>query len=305
MRYTSVNSQSGKKTGDDTVNIRVKHFCTVLAALAVAVVWGAEAAAPAGRPAAPGGDRRSAMREQMEKINNQLKEKFPAEYAEIEKMRESDRMGAMRKTMELAGKAGIEMPWGRGRMMRGEHGDAQMGAWSAFFASLKEKAPAEFAAVEQKMAADPRGAMGDLKALAEKHGLKMPEGPLPRMAAPVQLNRNRNRVMVERANRILEQSRPEEYAKLELLRETDDDAARAYFRKLVKEEGLTARQLLAEPIRPVQSVSYSDKDIEEQYPASVSGNRPWGGFGGFGGRGGFGGFGGRGGFGGPGFGGRR
>ena len=156
------------------------------------------------------------------------------------------------------------------------------------------------------MAADPRSAMAELKALAEKHGLTMPEGPLPRMNAPVQLNRNRNRIMVERANRILEDSRPEEYAKLEMLRETDDDAARAYFRQLVKEEGLTARQLLAEPIRPVQSVSYSDKDIEEQYPTSVSGNRPWGGFGGRGGFGGpWGGFGGRGGFGGPGFGGRR
>ena len=306
MRYTSVNSQSGKKTGDDTVNIRVKQFWSVLAALAVTVVCGAEPAAPAERPAAPGGDRRSAMREQMEKINNQLKEKFPAEYAEIEKMREVDRMGAMRKTMELAGKAGIEMPWGRGRMMRGPRGEAQMGAWAAFFASLKEKAPAEFAAIEKKMTADPRSAMAELKALAEKHGLTMPEGPLPRMNAPVQLNRNRNRIMVERANRILEDTRPEEYAKLEMLRETDDDAARAYFRQLVKEEGLTARQLLAEPIRPVQSVSYSDKDIEEQYPTSVSGNRPWGGFGGRGGFGGpWGGFGGRGGFGGPGFGGRR
>ena len=275
---------------------------------AAAVLCGADAAAPAA-PAAPaegrpqlrgnGEDRRRGMREQIENINRQLKEKFPAEYAEIEKMRESDRMGAMRKTMELAGKAGIEMPWGRGRMGGRRFGqlNGAVDEWQKFFAELKGKAPAEFAAIEAKLTSDPGNAMSsELKALAEKHGLTMPQGPLPRQAGGVvSLNRNRNRIMIERANRILEEERPEDYIKLQALREVDDDAAREFFRKLAKEEGLTPQRLLAEPIRPVRSVSYSDKDIEEQYPSSMPGNRPWGGFGG---RGGFGGFGGRGGFGG-------
>ncbi|MBR2641835.1 MAG: hypothetical protein IKD46_01780 [Lentisphaeria bacterium] len=279
------------------MSVFFKHVFWAFTVLAGAAVCGAEAAGDtpsASRP--PVGDRRSAMREQMEKINQQLKEKFPAEYAEIEKMRGSDRMMAMRKTMELANKAGIEMPWGR-RGMMGRRMGQQMEVWQQFFADLKQKAPAELAEIEKKMAADPKSAMTELKALAEKHGLKMPEGPLPRMNAQVSLNRNRNRIMVERANRILAQTRPEDYAELQKLRETDIHGARELFRKLAKEEGLTPRRLMMDPVRPVQSVSYSDKDIEELNPSSSIGSRPWGGWGGRGGFGGFGGsWGGRGGF---------
>ena len=285
-----------EKVGDDSVKAFCKMFFMVLAVFAVCGAYGAESTPPAETGRRPGGDRRSAMREQMEKINQQLKEKFPAEYAEIEKMRGTDRMMAMRKTMELANKAGIEMPWGR-RGMMGRRMEPQMDVWQQFFAELKQKAPAELAEIEKKMTADPKSAMTELKALAEKHGLKMPEGPLPRMNAPVSLNRNRNRIMVERANRILAQTRPEDYAELQKLRETDIHAAREFFRKLAKEEGLTPRRLMMEPVRPVQSVSFSDKDIEELNPASSTGNRPWGGWGGRGGFGGFGGpWGGRGGF---------
>lgn len=225
---------------------------------------------------------RSGMRERFENFSRQLKEKFPAEYAEIEKLRGSDRMAAMRKTMELANKAGIEMPWGRRGMMgpRGGGGSA-LAEWPKFFAELKEKAPTEFTAIEQKIVSRPQEALKELKALAEKHGLKMPEGPLPGTGAgQPALNRNRNRFMVERANRILERSRPEEYARLQSLRETDENAAREYFRKLAKEEGLTPHRLLAEPIRPVQSVSFSDKDLEELYPAPVNQRPGWGGWGG-------------------------
>lgn len=278
------------------MSVFFKHVFWAFAVLAGAAVCGAEAGDTPSASRPPVGDRRSAMREQMEKINQQLKEKFPAEYAEIEKMRGSDRMMAMRKTMELANKAGIEMPWGR-RGMMGRRMEPQMDVWQQFFADLKQKAPAELAEIEKKMTADPKAAMTELKALAEKHGLKMPEGPLPRMNAQVSLNRNRNRIMVERANRILAQARPEDYAELQKLRETDIHAARELFRKLAKEEGLTPRRLMMDPVRPVQSVSYSDKDIEELNPSSSTGSRPWGGWGGRGGFGGFGGsWGGRGGF---------
>lgn len=274
---------------------RYRQLLSLAAVMMISAVCSGDdkpAPGPQDRPEAPSGMRggRSGMREYFEKMNRQLKEKFPAEYAEIEKLRSSDRMAAMRKTMELANKAGIEMPWRRGMMgRRGEHAAPPIGEWQKFFAELKEKAPAEFTAVEQKMAAHPQEALKELKALAEKHGLKMPEGPLPgSIPAASALNRNRNRFMVARANRILQRSRPEEYAKLQKLRETDENAARDYFRQLVKEEGLTTRYLLAEPIPPVQSVSFSDKDLEEQYPAPVNQRPGWGGRGPWGG--GFGGF---------------
>lgn len=271
--------------------LQKRYFLSILTVLAAWVSYGAEgdAAPPQGEMRRGFGGGRGGMRAQMENINRQLKEKFPAEYAEIEKMRETDRMGAMRKMMELAGKAGLEMPFGRRGMMghRPDFGHGMQNEWTKFFAELKEKAPAEFAEIEKKLTSDPQNALKELAALAEKHGLKMPTGPLPSQRPQVSLNRNGNRFMIQRANRILEKSRPEDYAKLQELRETDDDAAREFFRKLAKEEGLTPRRLLAEPIRPVQSVSYSDKDIEEQYPSPVTTRQPWGGFGRWGGRGGF------------------
>ena len=217
---------------------------TVAAALLAWCAIGAdEAPVAAPRQESRGGGRsRSGMRERFAEIERQLKEKFPAEYAEVEKMRETDRFGAMRKMEELAEKAGIEMPFGR-RGMR------------------------------------PRP--------AEKAGLEMPKGELPKSVQSerkIELNRNRNRILIANANRILARTRPDDYAKLQALREVDDDAARAFFRKLAREEGLTPARLLGEPIPQVRSVSYSDKDIEAQNPMpSNTINRGWGGRGGWGG----------------------
>jgi len=227
-----------------------------------------------------GGRSRSGFRERMEQVNRQLKEKFPTEYAELEKLRETDRFGAMRKMAELAEKAGIEMPFGR-RPMRPRGENPENNEWQEFFAKLKEKFPTEFDAIRKKISTSPQAALAELKALAEKAGLEMPKGDLPQ-AGPgqperVAINRNRNRILVAQANRILARTRPEDYAKLQALREVDDDEARAFFRKLVREERLTPERLLGEPIRPARVVSFTDKDIEAQNPATNSNGRGWGG----------------------------
>ena len=234
---------------------------TVAAALLAWCAVGAdEAPGAAPRQESRGGGRsRSGMRERFAEIERQLKEKFPAEYAEVEKMRETDRFGAMRKMEELAEKAGIEMPFGRrGMRPRPEPANSAEREWREFFAKLREKFPTEFEAIEKKIASEPQTAMTELKALAEKAGLEMPKGELPKSVQSerkIELNRNRNRILIANANRILARTRPDDYAKLQALREVDDDAARAFFRKLAREEGLTPARLLGEPIPQVRSVS--------------------------------------------------
>ena len=254
--------------------------------------WGAEGdgnqedAAPAAENVQPSrrGGRFGGMRERMESFQRQLKEKFPSEYAEIEKLRETDRGAAMRKTMELAGKAGLEMPFHRGGHRRGENAEAKdapespSGEWRSFFARLKEKCPDEFQALEKKLAGDPQNVLKEIRALAEKNGIEIPKSELPSAPAPkMELNRNRNRILVARANRLLAQMVPEEYAELEKLRETDDDAAREKFRSMVRQAGITPAQLLSMPVEPVPAVSYSDKDIEAANPSANSAGAGWGG----------------------------
>ena len=275
------------------MNKKLALSAAFLAAFAIVAIPadGAEAA-PAPAPAQQNGPRGGFFAER-ERIAAQLKEKFPAEYAEIEKLRATDRRGAMMKTMELARKAGIEMPF---RGPRGMNANPQ-DAWQNLFNQLKEKDPAGFAEVEKLLSSDPAKAMEKVKEIAAKAGLQVPEGmPMPGVVRP-ESPRNRNRFMVERATRILKRTQPEAFAKVEALRKTDPDAARELFRSLVKEAGLTAEELSAQDHhrRRVSSFVFSDKELEAQYEqaaGSVQQQRgPWGG--GWGGRG-MGGWGGRG-----------
>ena len=238
-------------------------------------------------PAAPAEEQRRPSRGGMfadrERMAAQLKEKFPAEYAEIEKLRETDRRAAMMKTMELARKAGIEMPRPggfRGGMPMQQNSQE---TWQNLFTKLKEKDPAGVAEVEKLLASDPAKAMEKLKEIAAKAGLQVPEGlPTPGDIRP-ESPRNRNRFMVERATRILKHTQPEKMAEVAKLQKTDPDAARELFRTLVKDAGLTTDELAAQDSRRrrVASFVFSDKELEAQYEqaaGSVQNQRPpWGG----------------------------
>ena len=54
----------------------------------------------------------SSRRDPWQSLMQQLKDKFPEEYAEIEKQMQTDRTGAVAKLRELAAKAGLEVPEG-------------------------------------------------------------------------------------------------------------------------------------------------------------------------------------------------
>ncbi len=239
----------------------------------------ADETTPAPAPTSENG--RSRFAEAREKIAAQIKEKFPKEYAELEQLQQSDRRAAMRKMMELAQKAGIELPFGPGRNRGGAwHSSAdtkQTQVWQEFLDKIKEKFPTEYEEIAKLLQNEPTKALEKLKELAEKAGLEMPEGT-PNEEPMIRSPRNRNRFMVARAERILSQEEPEKFAQLEALRKTDPDAARDFFRAMVKDAGLTLDMLNApDPHRRrVEVFAFSDKDLEEQYSqqsTAGSGNR--------------------------------
>ena len=89
---------------------------------------------------------------------NEIQQKFPKEYAELVKQL----IDAENKLQELAKQAKVELPTDNNHVYR----------------QLKLKAPAEFAAIEKKLASREtmREAFGELRALAEKHNLKLAFG---------------------------------------------------------------------------------------------------------------------------------
>ena len=89
---------------------------------------------------------------------NEIQQKFPKEYAEVVKQL----IDAENKLQELAKQAKVELPTDNNHVYR----------------QLKLKAPAEFAAIEKKLASREtmREAFGELRALAEKHNLKLSFG---------------------------------------------------------------------------------------------------------------------------------
>ena len=227
-----------------------------------------ETASPPAAPPTESG--RSRFAEARERLAVQLKEKFPQEYAELEQLQQNDRRAAMRKMMELAQKAGLEIPFGAGRnrgpgsMIPAQPDQTQL--WQEFLNKIKEKFPTEYEEVAKLLQTDPNKALEKLKELAAQAGLEIPEGS-PEDATRIQSPRNRNRFMVARAERILRREEPEKYAQWTALRKTDPDAAREFFRNMVQEAGLTLDMLNAPDPHPqrVEVFAFSDKDLEEQY----------------------------------------
>lgn len=194
--------------------------------------------------------------ESYQKVDAILKEKFPAEYAEIEKLRQTDRRAAFEQKRELATKAGIEMPtFGSGRTTRNSEQptvelppsptptlpkDDKLTEWQKLETPLKEKYPLEFAEYEKLRQTDRPAALIKLKELADKEKLTLPpeEGFKNKV-----LPRDLARLMVERAESILCQRYPEEYKEIEKTRGEDPDAAREKFRELAKKAGLGYEEL--------------------------------------------------------------
>ena len=215
----------------------MKQTAFFLGTLASALILFSAAAADA--PAVPGGSRTDESRDGgrqfrpgrdgMERRGDpraeaeaQIKEKFPAEYAEIEKLRAE----ADAKLRELAKKAGIEIPKTFAEQM----------------AELKEKYPKEMAEIEELQKTDRMAAFRKMRELAEKAGIALPfgrpgqgpgrmggRGDVPGEDAP------RMRANPMQQLRQLRQKFPKEMAEVEELRRTDPAAARAKMQELIKQ----------------------------------------------------------------------
>lgn len=150
-----------------------------------------------------------------------IKTKFPAEYAEIEKLRAE----ADAKLKELAKKAGIEIPKTYAEQM----------------AELKAKYPKEMAEIEELRKTDRMAAFRKMRELAEKAGISfarpgmgggpgMGSGGMGAGMGP----REDGEQGPQRMNPMQQLRRrfPKEMAEIEELRKTDPAAARAKLREL-------------------------------------------------------------------------
>ena len=232
-----------------------------------------ENTAPSGGGRTGRGGRGGFNPEAFQKFNEEIKAKFPTEYAEIEKLQQTDRRAAFSKMRELAEKGGISMPFGnrgdrrhgegpgRDRDAASEAEAAVKAAWQQMIDQLKEKFPAEYAEIEKLLATDARAALEKLQALAAKAGIEMPQVPAEITGRPRPMSiRNANRMLITRANRMLRQRNPEAYAALEKLRQEDEDAAREQFRAMVKEAGITLEQLRRHDFRDDENITVVNQD---------------------------------------------
>ncbi|WP_294481354.1 hypothetical protein [uncultured Victivallis sp.] len=161
-----------------------------------------------------------------------IKEKFPEEFAAIEKMRAE----AEAKLQELAKKAGVEIPK----------------TMSEQLAELKAKYPKEMAEIEELGKTDRRAAFQKIRELAEKAGIKLSmPGMGGRPGMPGRGNGSDDapspppRENPMRQLRLLRQKFPEEMAEVDRLRRSDPAAARAKTRELLKK--LEAEQPAEKP----------------------------------------------------------
>lgn len=161
----------------------------------------------------------------------QIREKFPAEYAEIEKLRAE----AEAKLRDLAEKAGVEIPK----------------TFAEQLLALKEKYPKEMAEIEELRKTDRMAANRKMRELAEKAGIALPvhrPGPaFGRMgegtASGEEVPPPPPRVNRMRKLKQLRRKFPKEMAEIEELRRTDPAAAQTKMQELIKqlESGQTER----------------------------------------------------------------
>lgn len=203
----------------------------------------------------------------------QLKEKYPQEVAEIEKLRSSDPEGARTKMFELMRKANPEMT-----MRGGRRRDAirEVEPTAEQLAELKAKFPAEFAEYEKVKTSDPEKAKNLLRELLKKaYGEQIAEN--------TKNLRDRSRRSVAMVKMELKRLYPERFSKIEKLAETDPDAAREEMRKLFKESNLRmmhgARELNYEYVDPKLNNQFNRPGMMNmRFPYGNRGNfngMPW------------------------------
>ncbi len=164
------------------------------------------------------GGRSMDRRDPRAEAEAKLKEQFPAEYAEIEKIRAE----ADTKLQELAKKAGVELPK----------------TYAEQLAELKTKFPKEMAEIEELQKTDRMAAFGKLRELAERAGVTLGRGGMgPGMGMGGAPGSDRGpAVQPPRSNPMQELRRkfPKEMAEIDELRKTDGDAARKKMQELRK-----------------------------------------------------------------------
>ncbi len=173
---------------------------------------------PGGGMGIPGG-----MRNPRASVEAELKAKYPAEYAEIEKQR----MAVENKLEELAKKANVKLP-----------ATAESIRLKLEELKISGKFKAEFEEIEKLRASNPRAAFEKTRELMTKAGIEMPEtgrgGRLGSIengdAVPARSSR------VNPMRRIMELRRkyPEEMKKLDALRREDPDGYRDGVMALLK-----------------------------------------------------------------------
>ena len=203
----------------------------------------------------------------------QMKNKYPKEYAEIEKLRDSDPEKARDKMRELMRKSMSEsgmMPPGRGFAPppAAEPTEEQL-------KELKAKYPEDIAEYEKLKKSDPEKAKEKLQQLMQK---AFGENG----AANDKFLRDRNR----RANAFvineLKRRYPEKMQEIEKLQATDPDAAREELRKLFAESNLRMpggqRELNYEYVPPQQQNNRNWMMNRGGFPFGGGGMMgPWGG----------------------------
>ena len=185
----------------------------------------------------------------------QLRNKYPKEMAEIEKLRSSNPEQSREKMRELMRKAAPEMGMRRG--FRGGHGAGErpvtdLEPTPEQLEMLKNKYPAEFAEYEKLKNSDKPEektlAAGKLKAIIKK---AMAENPALLQG---KFLRDRNRRAVNFTRRELKRRYPEKMREIEEIEKTDPDTARRELRKLFAESNLQmpggARELNYEYVDP-------------------------------------------------------
>ena len=196
----------------------------------------------------------------------QLKNKYPAETSEIEKLRSSNPDAARQKMRELMRKADDDGMLRNMRRGGKEQHAPEANPTEEQLKMLKSKYPEEFAEYEKVKSSDPEKAQQLLQQLMQKE--------LEAGANGGKNLRDRNRRSVQRICSILKKRYPERYAEIEKKSATDPDAARAELRKLFAESNLNMpggnRELIYE---------YQDPKLKNQVPGNwrAPRNFPFGG----------------------------
>ena len=213
----------------------MKRILCLISAMLLSAAMAAEENTPPASQGGRGGDRRGGEHRGGERggrngmrrgrFLEQLKEKYPAEVAEIEKLQQTDPAAARTRMFELMRKANPQM----GR--RGMPSQEQMEPTAEQLAEIRKKFPTEFAEYEKLKQGDPEKAKNLLAELMKKTFNELP-------AVGNSNLRDRSRRSVAMVKMELKRRYPERFAEIEKLAETDPDAARAELRKLFIESNM-------------------------------------------------------------------